>query len=297
MVVIVNPNKVGDPVGARAKLTSFVKNMGEPAPEWIQTTAADSGARQTKQAIADGARLVLAWGGDGTVIGVAGALAGTATPLGILPGGTGNLLARNLDIPLHLKAALDTAYQGQDRAIDLLDVYLGKGQHQVSAVMCGIGWDAVMVGAPEQLKKRLGWGAYVVQGARRIREKPMRVRLSIDGGPEQHVHGRTVLIANVGRLIGGVRLLPESEPDDGQLEVLIIDPSSPLDWLRTASAIARGRGSCEDPSQTLLSGREVVVSTGHRHPREIDGDVVSDGYGFRVRLMPAALTVRVPFAR
>ena len=88
--------------------------------------------------------------------------------------------------------------------------------------------------------------------------------------------------------------LKNKHPDDGQLEVLVIDPSSPLDWVRTASSIALGRKSDGDPSRTLLRGREVVVTTGHRHPRQIDGDVVSDGYGFRVRVMPAALTVRVP---
>jgi diacylglycerol kinase family enzyme len=122
----------------------------------------------------------------------------------------------------------------------------------------------------------------------------MRLRMSVDGGPVQQVYGRTVLIANVGTLVAGLDLLPEAEPDDGFLDVLVIDPSTPLDWMRTTAGIVRGRGSAGDPSRTLLRGRDVVVTTGHPRKRQVDGDLVSDGVGFRVRVLPQALTVRVP---
>jgi diacylglycerol kinase (ATP) len=267
---------------------------GEPAPAWFETTAEDPGPGQARRAMREGATTVIAWGGDGTVTGVASALALTDVALAILPGGTGNLLARNLGIPLALPEAIDTAFQGDDRRIDLLDVYLGKGQRRIGAVMCGTGWDADMMAAPEGLKRALGWGAYVVQGARRLRQQPMRLRMSVDGGAEQHLYGRTVLIANVGTLVAGLELLPEARPDDGLLEVLVIDPSSPLDWVRTTAGIVRGKGSDGDPSRTLLRGRQVVVTTGHARRRQVDGDLVGDGLGFNVTVLPAALSVRVP---
>jgi diacylglycerol kinase family enzyme len=294
VAAVVNPTKVGDPDKARRRLERLLHAQGVDAPMWLPTSADDPGPGQTRRAVEEGATLVLAWGGDGTVTAVAGGLAGTGVPLGLLPGGTGNLLARNLDIPLGLENAVQTAVGGRDRSIDLLDVYLGHGEHRVSTVMCGTGWDAEMMAASEPLKRRLGWGAYALEGVRRIREKPMRLRLSVDGGPPQRLYGRTVLVANVGTLVAGLELLPESEPDDGLLEVLVIDPTSPLDWLRTTTDVVRGRGSAGDPSRTLFHGRDVVVSTGHRRHRQIDGDLVRSGYGFHVRVMPRALVVRVP---
>ena len=294
VAVIVNPNKVGDRAKARRELNALVADLGEPEPAWFETTADDPGPGQARQAMAEGATLVLAWGGDGTVTAIAAELARTDVALGLLPGGTGNLLARNLDIPLTFADALAVAYRGRDRRIDLLDVYLGQGRHQTCAVMCGTGWDAAMMAAPENLKKTLGWGAYALEGARRIRQKPMKLRMSIDGGPQQHLYGRTVLIANVGMLVGGLDLVPEASPDDGLLKVLVIDPSTPLDWMRTTTGILRGKGSADDPSRTLFSGKDVVVTSAQTRKRQIDGDLVSDGHGFHVRVMPKVLTVRVP---
>lgn len=294
VAVIVNPRKVGSPVRARALVDDVAADLGQPAPEWFETTAADPGPGQALRAVERGATHVIAWGGDGTVMRAASALLNSDVSLGIIPGGTGNLLARNLGIPLDARRALEVALVGRDRRIDLLDVYLGRGQRALSAVMCGMGWDADMMGASEALKRRVGWGAYVVQGARHIRQQPMRLRVSVDGGPEQQMYGRTVLIANVGTLVAGLDLIPEARADDGLLDVLIVDPSSPLDWARTSAGILRGRGADGDPSRTHLRGRDVVVTTSHARGRQIDGDTVADGQGFHVSVLEKALAVRVP---
>lgn len=294
IAVIVHPGKVGDLSRARALVNETAASLGLPEPLWLETSAHDPGPGQVAAAIAHGATTVLVWGGDGTVLGVATALVGSSVSLGIIPGGTGNLLARNLGLPLDARAAVELALTGTDRRIDVLDVYLGGGERAISLVMCGMGWDADMMGAPEELKKRVGWGAYVVQGARHLAKKPMRLRLSIDGGPEQHLYGRTVLIANVGTLVAGLTLIPEADAEDGLLDVLVIDPSSPLDWARTTTGILRGEGAENDPSRTHFRGRDVVVSTGHARGRQIDGDIVSDGHGFHVTVREKALSVRVP---
>lgn len=293
VAVVVNPRKIGNPRRARELVESAAASAGQPAPAWFETTAEDPGPGQARRAVEEGATTVVAWGGDGTVMGVAAALVRSDVSLGIVPGGTGNLLARNLGIPLDARGALDVALTGEIRRIDVLDVYLGKGKRALSAVMCGMGWDADMMNAPEELKRRVGWGAYVVEGARSIRKKPMRLRLSVDGGPEQHLYGRTVLVANVGMLVAGLDLIPEARADDGLFDVLVIDPSSPLDWARTTAGIVRGKGAADDPSRTHLRGREVVVTTGHAAGRQIDGDPVADGFGFRVTLLESALAVRV----
>ena len=296
VAVVVHPGKVGDVARARALVDDVAASVGLPAPAWFETSTSDPGPGQTARALEQGATTVLAWGGDGTVMGVASALVGSAVSLGVVPGGTGNLLARNLGIPLDARAALEVALTGEERRIDLLDVYLGGGERDLSAVMCGMGWDADMMGAPEELKKRVGWVAYAVEGARHLAKPPMRLRLSVDGQPEQHLYGRTVLVANVGMLVAGLNLIPEAQADDGLLDVLVVDPSSPLDWARTAAGIVRGQGAEDDPSRTHLRGRRVVVSTRHARGRQVDGDPVSDGHGFRVTLLEKALSVRVPSA-
>jgi diacylglycerol kinase (ATP) len=293
-VVIVHPGKVGDRAQAQARLAGFAEAAGHQMPTWVETTAADPGPLQAHRAVADGADLVMVWGGDGTMIGVAAALEGTGVPLGILPGGTGNLLARNLGIPLDLADAAAVAFTGDDRTIDLLDVALGRGERRVSAVMSGAGWDAEMMAAPEARKRRLGWGAYAIEGVLGLRSKPMSLRISVDGGPEHRLAGRTVLVANVGMLVAGLMLVPEARPDDGLLDVLVIDPTSPADWIRTTAGIITRTGRDTDPSRVRFRGSEVAISTGHVRKRQIDGDLVTPGSGLNVRVLPRALVIRVP---
>ena len=226
--MIVHPGKVGDRRDAQTRLAGHAEAAGHSMPTWVETSADDPGPGQARAAANAGADLVMVWGGDGTMIGVAEALVGTGVPLGILPGGTANLLARNIGIPLGLGGAVATAFRGRSRAIDLLDVDLGNGERRVSAVMSGAGWDAEMMAAPDASKRRLGWGAYAIEGARgMVRTKPMQLRISVDDGPEQRLAGRTVLIANVGMLVAGLMLVPGASPDDGLLDVLVIDPTSP----------------------------------------------------------------------
>jgi diacylglycerol kinase family enzyme len=293
-VVIVHPGKVGDRQQAQSRLAGLVEAAGGTFPRWVETSADDPGPGQARAAVDDGADMVMVWGGDGTMVGVAAALSGTWMPLAILPGGTGNLLARNLGIPLDLGGAVEVAFNGRNRLIDLLDVDLGNGERRMSAVMSGAGWDAEMMAAPEARKRRLGWGAYAIEGALGMRAKPMRLRISVDGGPEQRLDGRTVLAANVGMLVAGLVLVPGAEPDDGLLDVLVIDPSSPVDWVRTTAGIITRTGSDSDPSRIRFRGTEVRVETGHVRKRQIDGDLVTPGSGFHVRVRPDGLVVRVP---
>ncbi|HVQ86851.1 MAG TPA: diacylglycerol kinase family protein [Actinomycetes bacterium] len=293
VVAIVNPTKLEDLGEAQRRLNHHVGRLGMAPPSWVLTTVDDSGTGQAKRAVAAGADLVLVWGGDGTVTAVAAGLDSTGVPMGLLPGGTGNLLARNLDVPLQFDEAVRVAFGGRDRSIDLMSVSLGRGDQRISTVMCGTGWDAAMMDVSEKVKARLGWGAYALQAARTVRQHPLRMRVRVDDGEEHSFYGRTCLIANVGTLIGGLTLLPESEPDDATIEVLVFDPTTLADYVRTSWGVVRGRSNASDPARTLLRGKKAVVTTHKSRPRQIDGDLVSDGYGFVVRVKPAALVVRV----
>lgn len=292
-VVIANPTKVGDLDLARRRVAGFVHELGHESPQWLLTTPEDPGTELARACAEQQPDMVLGLGGDGTVTAIATGLAGTGVPLGLLPSGTGNLLARNLDVPLDLMHALRAAYLGHDRSIDLMSVSLGRGEQQISTVMCGTGWDASMMDVSEKSKSRFGWGAYALQGARTIRQHPLRLRVKVDDGPEFSFYGRTCLIANVGTLVGGLTLIPEARPDDGLLEVMVFDPTTLTDYARTSWGVLRGRPNADDPARTLLRGTRAVVTTHRSRPRQIDGDLVSDGYGLVARVMPSALVVRV----
>lgn len=295
--VVVNPTKFSDLAAAQSRLDLAVTQLGHPAPRWCQTSDDDRGDNTARRLADEGYDLVLVWGGDGTVTSVARALQSTPTRLGLLPAGTGNLLARNLGVPLHLPGAVRTAYLGDDRVIDTLAVSLGKGDVRTSLVMTGTGWDAAMMNVGHHWKRRFGWGAYAVEGVRRLREHPLRLRISVDGSEPERMYGRTCLVANVGTLIAGLQLLPDARPDDGLLDVLVIDPTNPLDYARTSWTVVRGRSTDADPARTWLQGREAIITTHANRARQIDGDLVEAGHGFQVRVRPRSLTVRVPMSR
>lgn len=294
VVAIVNPNKVDDTGALKSRLTTAAEQYGLGSLTWCETTPDNFGMSFAAEAVENGASLVVACGGDGTVRSVASGMLHSEIPMGVIAQGTGNLLARNLGIPLETTESIGTIFGGADRQIDMLDISLGKGGREYSAVMCGMGWDAAMMDVSESVKARLGWGAYAVQAARTVRDHPIRLRVQVDDGPEHTFFARTCLIANVGTLIGGLELLPESVPDDGMLEVLVFEPTTSADYARSSWGVLRGKSNADDPARTLLRGRKVVVTTPRARPRQIDGDVIDEGHGFVTRVLPRALTVRVP---
>src|SRR5690606_34246184 len=144
------------------------------------TTVEDPGRGQAEQAVREGAQVVCSLGGDGTVRAVASGLVGTQTALGILPAGTGNLLARNLDLPVDsFDTAVRVALTGRNRRIDVGELLVGDTDAQGEPVgervshyfliLAGIGLDAAIVGdTSEDLKKRVGWPAYMLSGLKNL---------------------------------------------------------------------------------------------------------------------------------
>src|SRR4051812_46587740 len=228
--------RVTAPKALRERVESFMSHAGWEAPFWLETTADDPGVGMCKQAQEQGCTVVFACGGDGTVMAAATALAGTGVALAILPLGTGNLLARNLDLPLDDEsAALRIGVSGATRYIDV-----GAIENKKFVVMAGLGFDAaIMRDAPERLKKTVGWPAYIVSGAKHLRGRRISVRIIIDSEEPIERRVRTVLVGNVGRLRGGLVLMPNARPDDGVLDVAVLAPRNALDWLRLSGRVLR----------------------------------------------------------
>jgi diacylglycerol kinase family enzyme len=286
--VVVNPAKAGDVRTLRATVNAALVKAGWPEPAWYETTPEEPGRSQTRTAIADGAEVVFVCGGDGTVMSAVSAMAGSDAALAILPAGTGNLLAANLGLATELAAGLEVAVEGAQRRIDVGMV----GDHRY-VVMAGMGFDAQMLDATsERAKARFGWPAYVVGGARRLFDRPVPVTISVDGGEPLRRHARTVLVANVGRLQGGVRLLVDAAPDDGLLDVAVLTPRHLGAWLALAWGVLRRRPRV--PSMETFRGTRVEIVSDRPLPRELDGDLIEPGTRLSVEIMPAALWLCVP---
>jgi diacylglycerol kinase (ATP) len=287
--VLYNPTKVSDPPGLTTRVDKFFAQAGWDAPLWLETTREDPGDGMCRQAVDEGCDVVFVCGGDGTVMAAATGLAGSGVPLAILPAGTGNLLARNLDLPLDdEKASLRIGTEGRARAIDV-----GAFEDRKFVVMAGLGFDAAMMrDAPEGLKKYVGWPAYVVSAARHLRGRGIRVAITVDDERTVHRRVRTVVVGNVGKLQGGIPLLPDAKPDDGVLDVVVVAPRHLVDWARVAGRVVR-RADVPDRRMERLRGEHVVIEASRAQPRQLDGDVISDDKTMDIRVEKAALLVMV----
>ncbi|MEJ7833393.1 MAG: diacylglycerol kinase family protein [Nocardioides sp.] len=294
LAVVLNPVKVEDVGQFQAIVDAMAGEAGWSAPSWHLTTVADSGTGQAERASVGGADLVIVCGGDGTVREVCAELAGTGIPVGIVPAGTGNLLARNLDIPLYIRAAIDIALTGQDRAIDLVRVSGDGIEDSHFMVMAGMGFDAaIMEGVNEDIKNRVGWLAYVLSALKSLMFPWTSVQVSVDGGEPTTHRARTVVVGNVGYLQAGMPLLPDAAIDDGQLDVVIIYPRRFLSWLPIVWRVLAKRARTDD-TINRMTGQSVVITAAGDTPRQLDGDSIGPGRELRMECIHGRLLVRVP---
>jgi diacylglycerol kinase family enzyme len=267
-------------------------------PSFLETTLDDRGVGRARGAVAAGARMVVAAGGDGTVRACAQALAGTQVPLAIVPLGTANLAARALGIPAGTRGALAAAFGGHERRIDLATAGPGDAAGPLTfAAMAGIGLDAQVVAAtPRLLKRRAGWLAYAVAGAAHLPGPGVWFTVRLDDGEPLARRARCVVVGNAGLLPGGFALLPRARLDDGVLDVGILAPAGAGGWLRVAHRVLTG--SVRDgPHLETHQASRIEIRADTRLPREVDGEVIAPGRSLTVTLLRRSLSVRVPASR
>ena len=315
---VANPSKpdVGslkEPVLAACRATGL-------EPLWIETSVEDPGVGQAREAVAQGAEVVIATGGDGTVRAVAEAMVGTGVPMGLLPVGTGNLLARNLDIPVaDLDEALTIALDGRDRSIDVgwLEVLEAPapnddeaeadlaevGSKHLFTVIGGVGFDAAMVADTNStLKAKVGWMAYFAAGVRHLHGRRLEASIQLDDQPPVTTRLRTLLVGNCGRLPGGITLIPDALVDDGTLDIAAIDTRGGIaGWAQLfGEVVLQGLGvkTVELPNRIgridHTQCRSVTARIRGGEQAQVDGDIIGRASAIKAWVEPGALVVRSP---
>lgn len=237
--------------------------------------------------------VVFTLGGDGTAMDVVGALAGQGPPVGILPGGTGNLLARSLGIPLTVRAAVRALAAGREARMDL--GRLGDGR--IFGIGAGVGVDATMIEeTPAIWKRRLGVLSYVIVGLRSLlRFDAFDVKGIVDGVPFEK-RASAILVANFGTMFRHLLTLGDGIlHDDGVLDVCIFSPTTNADAARITYRMMR-RNFSPDPCMFYRSGREIEISTVPKRAVQADGELAGST-PLRVTVLPGAGRLLLPISR
>ena len=314
--VVYNPIKT-DVGRLRAAVAAAAAAAGWAESLWFETSVDDPGQRVTRQALRHGVDLVLAAGGDGTVRAVAESLRAAEVPLGIVPVGTGNLLARNLQLPLNnLGEAIGIAFTGVSRPIDLGVASVtfpdDRIEDHVFLVMAGLGLDAQMIAATRpDLKKQVGWLAYVDAGMRALpKAEQFRIRYNLGTRNEHQATVSTILIANCGVLPGNIQFLPEAVIDDGILDIAVLQPKGVLGWFKIWRRVTWQNGVLRRTSvgrriieltstegeraMTTLVGSDIRIVPDTPQEFELDGNELGPVRSVFARTDARALLVRVP---
>lgn len=298
VAVILNPVKA-QADHAKSSIKAAVADAGWPEPLFLETTVADPGYAQARKALQWGADVVVVGGGDGTVRVVADILKHTPTVMGLVPLGTGNLLARNLDLDINnIEANVQTALFGFQRRVDTATMELDNsvsGAHSVHTflVIAGIGLDAEVVGdTNDGLKKSVGWLAYSEAGVRHLPGRRKKVAIALDEAPARQRKVRSVLFANCGLLPGGIDFIPGALIDDGILDVVVLSPRSALGWIAMTGKVLF-KHNRKLPVIDFYRAEKIVLRTAVPEETQIDGDPSGKATKVTIAVEERALTVRV----
>lgn len=284
LVVIHNPTSGRS--DSLADVREVLEARGARA-RYVATTAGDPGAGHARRAVEEGVSRVLVAGGDGTMRSCAEGLMGTGVAMGLIPLGTGNVLARDLGIPTEIGGAVETALNGEIRRVD---VGLANGEAFVG--ISGLGLAAWMIrDADADLKAAIGPGAYLTSALRHLWREPFRVRLTLGTGERVDRSATLVLVATAGEAPGGLRPFPQAEPGDGLLRALIVEGRGLLNSVRALVAVLQGR---RHELVQRHAARRVVVETHRPVGYELNGEYRQKTTRIEYSVRPGALNVLVP---
>ncbi|WP_030434074.1 diacylglycerol/lipid kinase family protein [Actinoplanes subtropicus] len=287
IAVVAHQRKTLD--GGLDELRRRLSDFGVGDLLWEEVDKSRKAPKKVKSLIGEKPDLLLVWGGDGMVQRALDVVAGSKVPVGIIPAGTGNLLAGNLGIPHDLEKSLDIALCGRRHRIDL-----GKLDGEHFGVMAGVGFDGAMIrDADRKMKDRLGKLAYVWTGLRHVNGEAASARILVDGVKWFDDEASCVLIGNVGTITGGIRAFDDAKPDDGWLDVGVATAQGALEWARALGTMAVGR-SDRSPFVRTTRARRIDVKLKTKMVYELDGGAREETTRFTATVEPGAVKICLP---
>lgn len=276
----------------RAAAEDAFRTRGVELDVQLTTRVGDSGRIARERSLSGGYEHVFVCGGDGTAVEAIAALADnpSSPAVGVLGGGTGNLLARALRIPLNPRKAVDALLRGRQATIDL--GRLEGGAH--FAIGLGVGLDEAMIaGATSALKKRYGVFAYVHSALKAgIRLEKFDARVTVDGRVV-NCRSAAILVANLGTVVGGlISFGKDIAYDDGLLHACIYSPGNFLDAVRIFTRMLRGTAHL-DRQVTVIGGREITLETTPARGVQADGELIGPT-PIRITVRPNAGRILIP---
>ena len=288
--VIFNPVSGQTDPEERKKLISDALAVDGYTCQFIATSLKNGAKELAAQAVQDGADLLAVSGGDGTVVEAMSALVGTDIPIAVLPAGTGNLLSINLGIPTTVPDAVHVALSGKPYALDLARTTEGR----YFAIMGGMGMDAQMIADTDrEAKNKFGKLAYFRAAFKNLPRRRAFIDIYLDDKPPLRRRAKTVLLANMGKITGGLAVLPTATPDDGLLDVGIVKAATLAHWVHLAGSALLGRAH-QDSSLEVHQAKKVTLKPRHAQPVQFDGEDGGRTDSLTIEIVPRAVSVLIP---
>ena len=276
--------------GGLAELRESLAREGYDDPLWYEVQTSAQAPKFARLALEKGAEVIFIWGGDGTVQQCIDALVNTKAVLAILPAGTANLLAGNLEIPKDISKAISVGLRGTRRTLDTGSF---NGEH--FAVMAGTGFDAFIIkDASGKLKEVAGRLAYFYSGTKNLSARRVKAEIKVDG--KKYFKGKVscVFVGNVSKGMGGLVVFKDARPDDGILELAVVTAKNPFDWARTLGRVTQGKAE-KSPFVQLTHGKEFHFTFKTKFPYEMDGGERKAVKKMHIKVHPSSITICVPF--
>ncbi len=286
LLAIANP-------ATRRDVRKIINTLRHAAPDGVTIetymTRRAGEARELAERHVDGARLLIAIGGDGTVADIAGAAVEHGVPLAILPGGSTNIIAGELGIPSDPAAGAALIF-GKHR---LKQLDAGACGDRVFLHMVGAGFDSrFFARSNPALKRKVGWLAYLPAAARTLFDQPFETRVTVDG-TEARAISTMVLVANGRSIIhAALRIADGISKSDGMFDVFILTARTGPEKMRVLGRLIT-RDLDASPYVIRLRGQEVEIETDPPLPVQFDGDVAGET-PVRLRMLPGAVRIVVP---
>ncbi len=287
-LIIVNPvSGPGKATDRKQKLETIARSFGWQG-EIVETSKKKNAGEIAAAGIKKGITHIVACGGDGTIMEVLSEVVNKPIVVGIVPLGTGNLFAQNLNLPVKIENALHTALFGTITKIDV-----GQANGTYFSIITGMGLDADMIKkADRDLKNKLGIFAYIIALIQSLKKPRERYRISVDNKEEKIVKAKSIIVANMGRITGGIKAVPHAHPQNGTLHIGVIQANSFRSWLSIISNTLLKGDINKSSKYTLLKGTNIVISPlSGPQVYECDGELFPPTAALKITIIPTGVTI------